>query len=132
MQQHLASRLAGRLALIDEDCGQLEAVAEKDEAGQYGVPFPCVLISPVEVEWTAPKSLPQRGRATLTVRLACDATDSATTAHRLQLAADVHAAIHGWTFEGCNGPMRRTHSRQFSRKGGIKVYETTYVAPVDE
>lgn len=141
MRQHLADTLGSRLALVAEDCGQLDAV-EDGTKEQYGVAFPCALIAMPEVEWTALKAAAgQRGRATLTVRLAFACADSgaapggtdggaADTDARLELAADVNAAINGWTFEGCERAMLRTRSRQYSRKGGVKVYEVAYSTAV--
>lgn len=69
MRQHLTTRLGSRLAQITEDCGQLDTAAN-GTAGQYPLSFPCVLISMPEVEWSALKTDEQRGRATLTVKVA--------------------------------------------------------------
>ncbi len=57
------------LSLIDEDYGQLETSAEDDA---YPVTYPCVLIGNDEIEWEDLTGDTQRGRASLTVRLAID------------------------------------------------------------
>lgn len=135
MQQHIATRLGDAVALVVEDCGQLEAVENGTVAG-YEVDFPCVLISMAEIEWKPLKAEGQRGYATLNVRLAFDCSGEpaeeavAGAQARMRLESQLNAAIDGWTFEGCSRPVCRTHSRQLTRKGGIKVYETVYTTTV--
>ena len=42
VQQQIATKMGDTITLIDEDCGQLEALANGED--QYPVTFPCVLI----------------------------------------------------------------------------------------
>ena len=43
LQQQIAGKMGDVITLIDEDCGQLEALTNGED--QYPVTFPCVLIS---------------------------------------------------------------------------------------
>lgn len=43
LQQQIADKMGSAITLIDEDCGQLEALTNGED--QYPVTFPCVLIS---------------------------------------------------------------------------------------
>lgn len=132
LQQHIALKMGSSVSLIDEDCGQLEALVNGDD--QYPVTFPCVLIGAPEVKWDTLKNYLQKGNLTLTVRLAFDCYDDTHygstqehhAAERLHAASLLNSCLHGWQFEGCAQVMIRAFSRQFSLPGGIKVYEFQY------
>lgn len=138
LQNQIAEKMGDALSLIDEDYGQLEALANGED--QYPVTFPCVLISTPEVEWNNLSGSTQRGKLTLTVRLAFDCYDDThhgsmqeqEAAGRWRQAKLLNSYIHGWKVDGCTQPMIRTHSRQYSLPGGIKVYEHQYTTVVVE
>lgn len=139
LQQQIASRMGASVSLIDEDCGQLEAIAAGED--RYPVTFPCVLIGVPEVKWESLSGDTQKGNLVLTVRMAFDCYEdthygSAQEQHaarRLQQSARLNGCLHGWRFDGCAQVMVRTFSRQFSLPGGIKVYEHQYsTVVVDE
>lgn len=73
LQQQIAGKMGDAIALIDEDCGQLEALANGED--QYPVTFPCVLIGIPQTVWENVKNGLQHGKTTLTVRLAFDCYD---------------------------------------------------------
>lgn len=137
LQMQVKQHLGDAVSLIDEDCGQLQALQEGKD--QYPVTFPCVLISPAEVQWDNLKMNLQHGRATVIVRLAIDCYDDthlgsgqeSAAAARMALADKLNAGLHGWRFDGCNTVLIRRTSRQYSLPGGIKVYETQYSTIVD-
>ncbi|MDY3790576.1 hypothetical protein [Bacteroides fluxus] len=138
LQKHIATRMGDSIALIDEDYGQLEALAGGEE--QYPVTFPCILIGTPEVQWDNLKGNRQHGRCSLTTRLAFDCYDDthygSTQEHhateRMRLASRLNDCLHGWSFEGCTTVLIRRASRQFSLPGGIKVYETEYYTTVED
>lgn len=132
LQHQIATNMGDILSLIDEDCGQLEALAGGED--QYPVTFPCALISIPETLWDTLKAGLQHGKTTLTVRLAFDcyddthygSTQEQHAAERMRLAQRLNSYLHGWRFEGCATVLVRRATRQFSLPGGIKVYETEY------
>lgn len=136
LQQQIASKMGADISLIDEDCGQLEALASGED--QYPVTFPCVLISIPETLWDNLKSDLQHGKTTVTTRLAFDCYDDThygssqehAAARRLALANRLNSCLHGWRFNGCATVLIRRASRQFPLPGGIKVYETEYTTTV--
>lgn len=145
IMEAIASGMGDTLSLIDEDYGQLEALAEGGEtADQYPITFPCVLIGTPEVQWQCVGTgTAQRGTALISVRLAFDcyddthhgSTQEEQTATRLIQAETLHALLHMKRFDGAAGPMVRTASGQATLPGGIKVYAMTYrvtVATSDE
>ena len=113
IQQQIATKMGDTITLIDEDCGQLEALANGED--QYPVTFPCVLIGIPETIWETMKSGIQHGKTTLTVRLAFGRLNS---------------YLHCWRFDECATVLIRRTSRQFSQPGGIKVYEMEYTTTV--
>lgn len=138
LQQHLATKFGGRISLIDEDYGQLEALQNGED--QYPVTFPCILISAPQTEWRNLKPNIQQGTLSLTVRLAFDCYDDThygstqenQAAERMAIAREMNRYIHGWQFEGCHGCMIRTASQQNNYPHGIKVYSHAYTAKVEE
>lgn len=120
--------------LIDEDCGQLEAIVQGLD--QYPVTFPCLLFSIPEVAWEDIAGTPiQRGTLTLDVKLAFDAYEDThygsgqeeAAVERLAKVGAVHSLLHGATFPGVTrGSLRRTASRDYAMPHGIKVYELLY------
>lgn len=138
LQQQIAKEMGSTLSLIDEDCGQLEALAGGED--RYPVTFPCVLIGIPETLWDNLASNLQHGKTTVTVRLAFDCYDdthySSTqeqhAAERMALSRRLNGCLHGWRFEGCATVLVRRASRQFSLPGGIKIYETEYATTVAE
>ena len=73
IQKQIAEKMGDTVSLIDEDCGQLEALINGED--QYPVTFPCVLISIPETIWENLKGNLQHGKTTVTVRLAFDCYD---------------------------------------------------------
>ena len=138
LQQQIAKEMGSTVSLIDEDYGQLEALAGGED--QYPVTFPCVLIGIPETLWENLKGNLQHGKTTVTVRLAFDCYDdthygSAQEQHvaeRMALARRLNSCLHGWRFEGCATALVRRANRQFSLPGGIKVYEHQYSTVVME
>lgn len=132
LQHQIAEKMGSSVSLIDEDCGQLEALLNGEE--QYPVTFPCVLISAPQIEWNSLSGATQRGRLVLTVRLAFDCYQDTHygsgqeqyAEQRWRQATLLNSYIHGWKFEGCMQGMMRKTSRQFSLPAGIKVYEMQY------
>lgn len=138
LQQQIAKEMGSTLSLIDEDCGQLEALAGGED--RYPVTFPCVLIGIPETLWDNLASNLQHGKTTVTVRLAFDcyddthygSTQEQHAAERMALSRRLNGCLHGWRFEGCATVLVRRASRQFSLPGGIKIYETEYATTVAE
>lgn len=136
--KHLAEKLGSKVNLIDEDYGQLDDLQNGND--RYPVTFPALLISMPDTTWQDIKPNRQMGRATLTVTLAMDCYDDThygsgqeeKAAERMRLAEEVNGYIHGWSFEGCAGPMRRSRTQCYSLMGGIKVYAHTYTTSVEE
>ena len=136
IQQQIATKMGDTITLIDEDCGQLEALANGED--QYPVTFPCVLIGIPETIWETMKSGIQHGKTTLTVRLAFDCYDDTHygssqeqhAAERMALAGRLNSYLHCWRFDECATVLIRRTSRQFSQPGGIKVYEMEYTTTV--
>lgn len=131
--QHIANQFPN-LSFVAEDCGQLET-----QEDQYPVTFPCVLIGNTDIDWEDLREGgggPQRGTATISVRLAIDcyddvhvgSTQEASIAERQQLASDLHRALQGTTFTECRNvwPLTRVKSRDYTLPGNIKVYESLY------
>ena len=128
----IGTEMADTVRTIDEDCGQLEAVQTDED--QYPVAFPCVLIGTPDVQWESLKGGAQRGRASLTVRMAFDCYDDThlysgteqAAAERLHTASRLNRLLHGRVPDGCCSPLLRRRSRQYSLPHGIKVYEAEY------
>lgn len=136
LQKQIAGKMGTGISLIDEDCGQLEALANGDD--RYPVTFPCVLIGVPEVKWETLGANLQKGTLVLTVRMVFDcyddthygSTQEQQAAKRLHQAKLLNDNLHGWRFDGCASVMARTFSRQYSLPGGIKVYEHQYTTTV--
>ncbi len=137
LKQHIAQSMGKDVRLIDEDCGQLEALQYGED--RYPVPFPCVLIGTPETEWQTMKCDAQRGKAVLSVRIAFDCYDDTyygsgqedATDERARLVQKLNTVIHGWCAE-CSSPMVRRRSRGLAFPKGIKVYETVYELNMNE
>lgn len=137
LQQQIASKMPG-ISLIDEDYGQLEALANGED--QYPVTFPCVLIGVPEVKWETLGANLQKGNLVLTIRLVFDCYDDThygssqeqRATERLRQAKYLNSVLHGWRFNGCATVMTRTFSRQYSLPSGIKVYEHQYATTVTD
>ena len=125
------------LSLVDEDYGQLEAIETNEDT--YPVTFPCVLISPAEVEWTNLGGGSQRGNCTITVRLAIDCYDDthygSTTEdkaiERMKLSTNIHRKLQGFA-SGSNSPLIRRKTLNYSRPHAVKVYEHQYNLTVND
>ena len=136
IQKTLGQVMAGIVTLVDEDCGQLEAL--HSGLDQYPVTFPCILISTPEVQWQDFKGGVQRGRAQVRIRLAFDCYEDTrlgsgqehAATWRMRQAEIVNSALHMQQPDGSAGPMKRTYSRHYSLPYGIKVYETDYEVSV--
>lgn len=134
LQQQISGSMADVLALTDEDYGQLEALVNGE--AQYPLTFPCVLISIPETLWDNVKTGPQHGKTTVCVRLAFSCGESSaadiTAIERLRLAARLNRLLQGWQFEGCASVLVRRATRQYSKPGGIKVYEVEYATTMND
>jgi hypothetical protein len=125
------------LSLIDEDYGQLEMSAEDDA---YPVTYPCVLIGNDEIEWEDLTGDTQRGRASLTVRLAIDCYHdthytSGTYDHvreRRRLLRKVYRALYRFRAAPNASALTRVRSRGYSMPHGIKVSEMTFAFRVSD
>lgn len=135
------------LLIIDEDTGQLEF---PDNEG-YPVMFPCALINIQQTPWTNAGKGMQMGTATIVVKLAIDCYDDThyksgterKAYYRMLKAKELHKLLHGFagriikdddeTLLDTNfSPLSRTLSRDYSRPGGIKVYERTYTTEITD
>ena len=129
--QHISTQMGNLVTVIDEDYGQPEAIAEGGADEQHPLTFPAVLISMPEVEWSNLSGGRQRGRCKLSVCLVtnCHEAEEAgaeAAAARIELAGKLNACIHGYRFEGTDGPATCRFTRQYSTGAGIKVYEHEY------
>lgn len=122
--------------VIDEDCGQLDAIAQGLD--QYPVTFPCVLLSDSEVAFRDVKEPAQRGTLTMTVRLAFDVYDDTrlgsgqeqSIAERMEANTQLTEILNGLRLPDSRDMLRRTLFRSYSMPHGVKVYETIYQANV--
>lgn len=114
---------------IDEDYGQLES-----EEDTYPVTFPCVLVGNVGVDWEDIGAGVQKGRGRFTVRLAFDCYDDTHVGsgtedkvmERKRLNRKLYISLHGYRPHREMGPVKRVKSQDYSRPGGIKVYDTDF------
>ena len=122
--------------VIDEDCGQLDAIAQGLD--QYPVTFPCVLLGDSEVVFRDVKEPAQRGTLTMTVRLAFDVYDDTrlgsgqeqSIADRLEANTQLTEILNGLQLPDSRDRLHRTLFRSYSMPHGVKVYETIYEANV--
>ena len=132
----IARRLCLPNLVIDEDCGQLDAIAQGLD--QYPVTFPCVLIGDSEVSFRDVKDTAQRGTLTLTVRLAFDVYDDTrlgsgqeqSIAERMEANTQLTKILNGLRLPDSRDMLHRTLFRSYSMPHGVKVYETIYQANV--
>ena len=125
------------LEVVDEDYGQLEALAQ-ESTDQYPLTFPAVLIDAPTTAWSNIGGISQKGTAIVRVRLIIDCYDdthgtSGTTyliAQREAKRRELHKLIQGHRIDGDD--LIRTESRFFTAAHGIKVYESTYALTVTE
>lgn len=125
------------LKVVDEDYGQLEALAQ-ESTDQYPLTFPAVLIDAPTTAWSNIGGISQKGTAIVRVRLIIDCYDdthgtSGTTyliAQREAKRRELHKLIQGHRIDGDD--LIRTESRFFTAAHGIKVYESTYALTVTE
>jgi hypothetical protein len=121
------------ISLIDEDCGQLEALEDENE-DMYPVTFPCVLVGNTDINWTDIAPGVQKGEAQLTVRLAIGCYNdthigSGTTdriTERQRLSNKVYKTIQGFRVNRFFGALKRVKSRDYNLPGNIKVYEKVF------
>lgn len=134
----LISASLPELSLIDEDYGQLELQSAEDT---YPVTFPCVLIGNAEGNWDTLSDCAQRGKISLTVRLAIDCYDDTHIGsgtedkiiERMQLNNRLYVSLQGKAVVDGMTELHRIHSRDFSLFRGIKCYETIFsFATMDE
>ncbi len=126
------------LEVVDEDYGQLEALAQEN-TDQYPLTFPAVLIDAPTTAWSNIGGLNQKGTATVRVRLIIDCYDdthgtSGTTyliAKREAKRRELHKLLQGYKI-GEESALIRTESRFYTATHGIKVYESTYNLTVTE
>lgn len=137
LQQVIADKFHLDNLTIDEDCGQLEALAQGLD--QYPVTFPCVLISSPETSWVTHTDH-QKGNVTVVVRLALDVYEDTRYGcgqeegilERAGHAKDLNSIINGRPLSSTAAKLIRTASRSYSLPHGIKVYETEYHTSVND
>ena len=139
IQSAIKDKLNDDVRLIDEDCGQLEALMNGED--RYPVDFPAVLIGTPETKWeNLHAQSEQRGTMMMRVRLAIDCYNDThygsgteeKAIERMRLNAALTKALHGQRFNGCERKLMRVSSRNYALPGGIKVYETEYTTTVSE
>ena len=136
LMQTIAARLRLPNLILDEDCGQLDAIAQGLD--QYPVTFPCVLLGDSEVAFRDVKEPAQRGTLTMTVRLAFDVYDDTrlgsgqeqSIADRMAANTRLTDILNGLPLPDSRDRLHRTLFRSYSLPHGIKVYETIYQANV--
>lgn len=124
------------LSMVDEDCGQLEAL-DNDNVDRYPLTFPAVLIDTPEVEWSNTARLSQQGTAKVNVCLVIDCYDDTHYASgtvegistRHKLVQQLHRAIQGFR-PADEGELIRVSSKFYTFNHGIKVYDTVYSVAV--
>ena len=124
------------LSMVDEDCGQLEAL-DNDNVDRYPLTFPAVLIDTPEVEWSNTARLSQQGTAKVNVRLVIDCYDDTHYASgtvegistRHKLVQQLHRALQGYR-PADEGELIRVSSKFYTFNHGIKVYDTVYSVAV--
>ena len=129
-----------RLATLDEDYGQLEAMLNGEDG--YPIPFPALLVSFGETQWDTTKpAADQRGSLLVTTRLAFDCYDDTHLGagqreyarRRYRSARMLHGKLRGLRMESIDAtPMMRVASRTVALPHGIKVYETDYRIRITE
>lgn len=137
LQQVIADKFDLDGLTIDEDCGQLEALAQGLD--QYPVTFPCVLISTPEASWVT-HSDHQKGTVVITVRLALDVYEDTRYGcgqeqgilERANQARELNSIINGRPLSSTATKLIRSASRSYSMPHGIKVYETEYRTSVND
>jgi hypothetical protein len=136
LMQTIANGLELPNLVIDEDCGQLDAIAQGLD--QYPVTFPCVLIGDSEVVFRDVKEPAQRGTLTMTVRLAFDVYDDTrlgsgqeqSIADRMAANTQLTEILADLCLPNSRDRLHRTVFRSYSLPHGVKVYETVYQANV--
>lgn len=136
LMQTIFQRFQLENLVIDEDCGQLDAIAQGLD--QYPVTFPCVLLGDSEVVFRDVKEPAQRGTLTMTVRLAFDVYDDTrlgsgqeqSIADRLEANTQLTEILNGLQLPDSRDRLHRTLFRSYSMPHGVKVYETIYEANV--
>ncbi len=130
---NILARIAAELPdlWLDEDYGQLEFTDTDDS---YPVTFPCALIGAADTDWEELTGDAQRGRASVTVRLAVDCYHDShyssgtyeAVRQRHQLAARLHKALRHFKPAVNATAMVRTRQSESTRPGGIKVIDFTF------
>ena len=124
--------------VIDEDCGQLEAIAQGLD--EYPVTFPCVLVSAPECQFMNTTEIVQRGKMRLSVRLAFDVYSDTRYGSgqeqemidRMNKNKQLTSILNHQKFEGSAGRLNRTSFSSYSLPHGIKVCETIYEATISD
>lgn len=126
------------LGTVDEDCGQLEALANESE-DRYPMTFPAVLINIDSVDWSNIADGGQTGQANIRVRLLIDCYDDMhagsmgkeKAAERQALCRHLNNILSGFRPTD-EGGLLRTRSAYFVGFHGIKVYDQFYTLTVNE
>lgn len=126
------------LGTVDEDCGQLEALANESE-DRYPLTFPAVLINIDSVDWSNTADGGQTGQASIRVRLLIDCYDDMhagamgkeKAAERQTLCRQVNSIVSGFRPTG-EGGLLRNRSAYFVDFHGIKVYDQFYTLTINE
>ena len=124
--------------LVDEDYGQLEAIAQGLD--QYPVTFPCVLISDIVTNFGELTEPVQRGKMLFTIRLAFDCYEDThygsgqeqAIEDRMKANRALTSLINGQRIANCPGKVHRVQFRSYSMPHGVKVYETAYECSIND
>ena len=134
---HIADSMPD-LSTVDEDTGQLEALANEAE-DRYPLTFPAVLINIDSVEWSNTAEGAQMGEASIRVRLLIDCYDDLHTgsggtkkaAERQALCHQLHSVLNGFRPHG-EGGLLRSRSAYTPGFHNVKVYDQFYTLTVSE
>lgn len=126
------------LSTVDEDCGQLEALANESE-DRYPLTFPAVLINIDSVDWSNIADGGQTGQANIRVRLLIDCYDDMhagsmgkeKATERQALCRHLNNILSGFRPTD-EGGLLRTRSAYFVGFHGIKAYDQFYTLTVNE
>ena len=144
IQSRLHDLLGDRLAMIDEDYGQLQMMFEDgDDKDTYPVVSPALTVNVREVSWQCLAGTVQTGVATVVVTLAIDCYDDThiqgspdhhqreRIAERLALMNDIHHALQGYRPSSAT-PLNRVSTRLYHLPRLWKAYEITYQTTITD
>lgn len=128
------------ISTVDEDTGQLEALADEGRDG-YPLTFPAVLINIDSIDWSNMAEGGQIGQANIRVRLLIDCYDDMHAGSGLEgqkkagerqaLVHYLHALLNGFRPLGLEG-LTRSRSAYSPGLHNIKVYDQFYTLTITE